>query len=846
MASALVLPSSVGEWLLELGLFDHTELDAPPLDSYVLGRQATQEFVNGTRVARLLQELGVGDAQLDTLKETSTPVAKLYNWNLLLPKLRQQGLDVDQDMKVLIVAGDLEIVVDLLEQLQRATVRRAPASSVDALSGGGSAAADAVPPPKGGAASSTSVAQLLAFCCQQELGVSWGQALALVRNHRQLARQQMGGAHGARGGFVPIVRWYKLVFSHCRLLCTLCARLPEESELALSAVGGGLSSADDEVALWCSRLLCRIAAELAAKGDALALWRWFSKQSGGGASALFDAWRNHPDLHAQGALMPIALHYVGENLLDFVVSVLPRHLSSASTSLSFLLELLPVLASAEGTREFVLGSGTLKHLLSLGLQAATKPQAPPTTRTLALELLASLWTLFTRELQTLPIEGAVAGSGAPSELTAFQDVLTLGEGARGAEGEGGEGLGAAAVPRDAGSLILRELKRGCRDSSLELQLGAHMTLFRLLDEFAAKGHPGAPYLFNVLAFSLIENHHEPTLRPFLARNMQHTLQRQPHIPVGVLLKPLVKQATLYGYNNTDFDFFLALAKHQRLGLRHALLMMQFLGKVCLNDALHGRVATIPFLVLVERFHESDVLHDFIEIFCEQALATLLPATSGVEGKRAGEASAIRSTLVIELVAKLLHLPHNRLLARVAPTVTSAAQQYMALRGVEHPGLTALLHFAARARPELAPPSLELPPPELSDLAPPADEGFKVRPAEQRGRSTRGGGEVVENLVEGASAERLPLIGKRGTAVAGGLVGGSKDSARKEGGYAADAKGAGGRRGRVGTRRIPRARARPAPARASTRGAAARRLPTSHRRRRPRARRSRARRSRAQW
>ena len=104
------------------------------------------------------------------------------------------------------------------------------------------------------------------------------------------------------------------------------------------------------------------------------------------------------------------------------------------------------------------------------------------------------------------------------------------------------------------------------------------------------------------------------------------------------------QATLYGYNNCDFDFFLALSKHQRLGLRHALLLMQFLGKVCpskcsrtkcscspaahhpnpnpnrtitlplpltqvcLNDALHGRVATIPFLVLVERFHDSEVLH----------------------------------------------------------------------------------------------------------------------------------------------------------------------------------------------------------------------------------------------
>ena len=107
MATLLVLPTSVGDWLLELGLFDHTELDSPPVDGYVLRREASQEFENGVRVARLLQELGAEDEELDTLKEVSTPVAKLYNWNLLLPKLRAKGLDVDQDMKVLIVAGDL-------------------------------------------------------------------------------------------------------------------------------------------------------------------------------------------------------------------------------------------------------------------------------------------------------------------------------------------------------------------------------------------------------------------------------------------------------------------------------------------------------------------------------------------------------------------------------------------------------------------------------------------------------------------------------------------------------------------------------------------------------------------
>ena len=351
-------------------------------------------------------------------------------------------------------------------------------------------------------------------------------------------------------------------------------------------------------------------------------------------------------------------------------------------------------------------------------------------------------------------------------------------------------------------MVLRELKRGCRDGDFELQLTSHMALFRLLDEFASAQHPGAPYLFNVLAFSLIENHHEPVLRQFLARNMQLCLQQQPFIPVGMLLKPLVKSATLYGYNNCDFDFFLTLAKHQRLGLRHALLMMQFLGKVCLNDALHGRVASIPFLVLVERFNESEVLHDFLEIFCEQALATLIPETAGAGGttKKPPEASTIRTTLCIELVAKLLHLPHGKLLARIAPTVTSSASQYTAIRGVIHPGLTALMHFAERAKPpDEPPPSLQLPPPKEEDLAPQVGGGAKDgkgeaaskgRPEDQRARARKSTDEKVESLESAGglpaatAAKRPPPASKKGAA---GKGPGKAPGGGEGGGYAAQAR-----------------------------------------------------------
>ena len=98
------------------------------------------------------------------------------------------------------------------------------------------------PPPSADAA--TSATQLLAFCCRQELGISWGQALALVRNHRQLTRQQAHGAHGARGGFVPIVRWFKLVFVNCKHLAALCAADAADVDLTLSAVSGGLGGSD--------------------------------------------------------------------------------------------------------------------------------------------------------------------------------------------------------------------------------------------------------------------------------------------------------------------------------------------------------------------------------------------------------------------------------------------------------------------------------------------------------------------------------------------------------------------------------------------------------------------------
>ena len=84
--------------------------------------------------------------------------------------------------------------------------------------------------------------------------------------------------------------------------------------------------------------------------------------------AMVDAWRQHPDLHAAGALMPIALHFGGDQLLAFCSTVLPRHLTAAAAYLSFVLEFTPLLGSTDGTKDLTVQSGALKPQLGMGLE----------------------------------------------------------------------------------------------------------------------------------------------------------------------------------------------------------------------------------------------------------------------------------------------------------------------------------------------------------------------------------------------------------------------------------------------------------------------------------------------
>jgi len=66
---------------------------------------------------------------LEGLKETYTPSARLYNWNAIEKALSICGIKLGNDEKSLIVAGDPQILLDLLTQIKSAFSALAPSGA---------------------------------------------------------------------------------------------------------------------------------------------------------------------------------------------------------------------------------------------------------------------------------------------------------------------------------------------------------------------------------------------------------------------------------------------------------------------------------------------------------------------------------------------------------------------------------------------------------------------------------------------------------------------------------------------------------------------------------------------
>ena len=56
---------------------------------------------------------------MEALKDGNSPAIKVYNWNLVKNAFGKIGIEVNKDMKELIIAGDGQIVEELLKDIKQ-------------------------------------------------------------------------------------------------------------------------------------------------------------------------------------------------------------------------------------------------------------------------------------------------------------------------------------------------------------------------------------------------------------------------------------------------------------------------------------------------------------------------------------------------------------------------------------------------------------------------------------------------------------------------------------------------------------------------------------------------------
>lgn len=119
----LCLDSEIYKWLISLNILSKsTKYNILTNGKYEMDDITTKKFENGKIFSELIKVLSPTESktnlkQLENLKESNTAASRLYNWNILYENLKKIGVNLDQDIKALLVSGDIQIINELMKDV---------------------------------------------------------------------------------------------------------------------------------------------------------------------------------------------------------------------------------------------------------------------------------------------------------------------------------------------------------------------------------------------------------------------------------------------------------------------------------------------------------------------------------------------------------------------------------------------------------------------------------------------------------------------------------------------------------------------------------------------------------
>lgn len=138
---SFTITNEIYDWLSNWQLLKATQIAQQlPNGKVVLDEPTTNQFLNGAIVSKILQKMIENNSKttdkglplltnVEGLKTAMTPSSKLYNWNVIFTSLKKIGINVEQDVKSLIVAGDADMINDILRDIHNKSKKTAVAIS---------------------------------------------------------------------------------------------------------------------------------------------------------------------------------------------------------------------------------------------------------------------------------------------------------------------------------------------------------------------------------------------------------------------------------------------------------------------------------------------------------------------------------------------------------------------------------------------------------------------------------------------------------------------------------------------------------------------------------------------
>jgi hypothetical protein len=672
------LNSELYSWLRSLKVLKH-DLEVNNEGMYTIPESESEKLEYGlnftpilkrvNRVINKLERETTPMPELNTLKEVKSPAAKLYNWKILSTALATIGVTVDPDSRSLIVAGDRQIVIEVLKQIHEAEKKSSKeilknpntpsARSSKSVKSSNSFTPSKKRPPKppqksknlkGGLyidsidpdtdLSSTSSCLeylLISFCNNFKLKPK--QSAGLLTQSGKYLEHVI--CKGLKGKHKPIHTWYQEIFSTSSHLVELIQKeeVSGSVPMMLSALRSGFNSKSIETAQWCCRVFSKLASELIDSDLLPPSWDWYVSDNGGLEACLECLSRFKSEMAAP--IVNVMAQFARNNFVELFTIQLRNFIPDSHFYFSTMNELLKFFCEIRTSKQELITGGIVEYWFDFGIRESHADSlGMPDVRLSAINFLCDLWMEF---------PGIVEGR------------------------------------EEIGSQILNNVKRALRDKTKLLPFACIGKMFQMIENFSVERNTFAPIIYKTLTFFVVENFRNVLVREMVLINFSLIFEANPAIPIAILLEPLIKQLQVTNelrYSTCDFEFFVKIGRHPRLSLKNSVQTMDILGKVYMSDEIFAKAAAIPLKIIASRFIDSTSIQEYLFRLIKYSLGLSDAYELRKKVKNPDQdweqRQKVQRDLVLELIQDIIKLKGSPLNERILESLCESSLNYKKL------------------------------------------------------------------------------------------------------------------------------------------------------------------------